>query len=188
MRSVNSEFSFALFTSVWIPNFWSGAPCMSVFSLSEGVPDGRSSREVMRHVSLSDGVYQYHVFCDCCRAGETVCVDSDHLFSVVNRFTFAKVVSSSPNQRCKVIVSRCWTLFQFQIRVLWGEQRVHNVGNRKSSFFYSWKKYQYRYLMIMCDQRIRILTKLSSFLGFSMWNGRPWSFLFSTINVGREGR
>ena len=86
-------------TSVRIQNSWYGAPRMSVVRLSEGVSDGRSSREVMRHVSFSDGVYQYHVFCDCCRAGETVCVDSDHLFSVVNRFTFAKVVSSSPFTR-----------------------------------------------------------------------------------------
>ena len=66
---------------------------MSVVRLSEGVSDGRSSREVMRHVSFSDGVYQYHVFCDCCRAGETVCVESYSSFSIVDQSTFPEVVS-----------------------------------------------------------------------------------------------
>ena len=53
---------FSSLTSVRIQNSWYGAPRMSVVRLSEGVSDGRSSREVMRHVSFSDGVYQYHVF------------------------------------------------------------------------------------------------------------------------------
>ena len=43
------------------------------------------------------GLDQCRVFCDCCRAGETVCVDSYRSFSIVNQFTFAEVVSSIPN-------------------------------------------------------------------------------------------
>ena len=75
-------------TSVRIQNSWYGAPRMSVVRLSEGVSDGRSSREVMRHVSFSDGVYQYHVFLwllpsrgnSVCRLGPFVqCRESFHI-------------------------------------------------------------------------------------------------------------
>ena len=48
----------------------------------------------------------------------------------------------------------------------------------KSSFFYSWKKDQYRYLLIICDQRIHIFTKLSSFMVFLCDYGRPDRFCF----------
>ena len=67
---------------------------MRVVSSAKGSSDGHSSGEVNHHLSELD---QCRVFCDCCRAGETVCVDSYRSFSIVNQFTFAEVVSSIPN-------------------------------------------------------------------------------------------
>ena len=88
--SVNSEHLQAVSVRLGVPSSWPEDPYASGGSKVRS-SDGHSSGDPLIEFD------QCRVFCDCCRAGETVCVDSYRLFSIVNRFTFAEVVSSLPN-------------------------------------------------------------------------------------------
>ena len=85
--SVNSEHLQAVSARLGVPSSWPEDPYASGGSKVRS-SDGHSSGDPLIEFD------QCRVFCDCCRAGETVCVDS---YVVQYREVhFAEVVSSIP--------------------------------------------------------------------------------------------